>query len=334
MSHISLPTKAHIQKHLKDFLKGFPIEHSLEPNCRHVSFYRSVLRTICETFCSSSALAELDVDVGSAARIHNGLQADISKVALLQLDNPSRTSIKKTLAKKRGISFVYVKMIAQNSNAKHACLMVFDASTRKQHFFNPWGYTNHWLQRAIADRPPFVEGFQVASVYEDSWQTDSLSLQGKFDRAGVGPNEAGNCGVWIVLVCVLCLRFGVGEPKLMATLFMTETIPRGRPIAGEFTTRLWTWMTSMERPVNVLSSNNSTPAGKKAARQELTAHIFHSDATTLCGMYCPKSDTVCVRKSCPGDVFCWQHRFFVRNKDKRGRNKMKCSATQARCLRR
>lgn len=330
MSHISLPTKVHIQKHLKEFLGGFPIEHSLEPNCRWESFYRSVMRTMCETFCSSPVLGDLAVHVGTNRRIQHGLEADIAKVPLLRLDNTTRNSIKKTLAKKRGISLVFVSI--KGPSARHACLLVFDASRRRQHFFNPWGYVNHWLQKAIADRPPFVEGFRVAPASEDAWPTSQSSLQHKFDRAGVGiSDEDGNCGVYVVLMCVLCLRFGVGDPKFMAILFMTETIPRGRPVAGEFTTRLWTWMASMERPVNVLRSGNATPASKKAARQEMTTKMFHPNATTLCGMYCPKSDTVCVRKACPEDVFCWQHRFLVRNKDKRGRNKMKCSATQAKC---
>ena len=331
MSHINLATKLAIKKNIKEFLKGFPREHSVEPNCRHTGFYKTAMSTMCDTFCSSPSVSTLTVPVSSLDGIVTGVQRDIDNVQSLRLSPKHQISIKKTLKKKRGISIVYVTMVSPPGSPNHATLMVFDASTRKQHFFNPWGHTAHWLQRAIAERAPFVEGFEVASRFEDSWGESARSLQTLFDETGVWMNEPGNCGLWVFFVSVLCLRFGVGDPKLMATLFMSASGAEERRIPGEFTTRLWTWMTSMERSVRVLRRENSTPAQKKAARQELSVKMFHSNQTSSCGIYCPKSDTVCVRKACQYDVFCWQHRFLTRNKDKRGKNKMKCSATQVKC---
>ena len=331
MSHINLATKLAIKKNIKEFLKGFPREHSVEPNCRHTGFYKTAMSTMCDTFCSSPSVSTLTVPVSSLDGIVTGVQRDIDNVQSLRLSPKHQISIKKTLKKKRGISIVYVTMVSPPGSPNHATLMVFDASTRKQHFFNPWGHTAHWLQRAIAERAPFVEGFEVASRFEDSWGESARSLQTLFDETGVWMNQPGNCGLWVFFVSVLCLRFGVGDPKLMATLFMSASGAEERRIPGEFTTRLWTWMTSMERSVRVLRRENSTPAQKKAARQELSVKMFHSNQTSSCGIYCPKSDTVCVRKACQYDVFCWQHRFLTRNKDKRGQNKMKCSATQVKC---
>ena len=331
MSHINLATKVAIKKHMKDFLKGFPREHSVDPNCRHTTFYQVAMSTMCDTFCSSPSVKRLVIPVSSVSGIHNGTKRDIDSIPGLKLKENEKKAISKTLKQKRGVSIVEVNLESPAGSPNHACLMVFDASTRKQHFFNPWGYTTHWLQKAMANRAPFVEGFEVASRFEDSWGDEDRSLQHLYDQTGVGLNERGNCGVWVLLVAVLCLRFGVGHPKLMATLFMSASGTEHRRIPGEFTTRLWTWMTSMERPVRVLRRQDSTPAQKKAAREELNAIMFHSTHTTSCGIYCPKSDTVCERKACPSDVFCWQHRFSTRNKDKRGRNKMKCSATQAKC---
>ena len=332
MSHINLATKVAIKKHMKDFLKGFPREHSVDPNCRHTEFYQVAMSTMCDTFCSSSSVKSLNVPISSVRGLHHGTKRDIDSVAGWKLRENEKKDISKTLKQKRGVSIVEVNLETPPESSNHACLMVFDASTRKQHFFNPWGYTTHWLQKAIAKRAPFVEGFEVASRFEDAWEEQQSSLQHLYDRTGVGGlNERGNCGVWILLVAVLCLRYGVGHPKLMATLFMSASGAEFRRIPGEFTTRLWTWMTSMERPVSVLRRAGSTAAQKKAAREELNDTMFHSSHTNTCGIYCPKSDTVCERKACPSDVFCWQHRFTIRNKHKRGRNKMKCSATQVKC---
>lgn len=331
MSHINLATKLAIKKNIKDFLKGFPREHSVEPNCRTTNFYRTAMSTVCDTFCSSPSVSILNVPVSSLGGIHDGLQSDIDKVPGLRLREADVKNIKKTLKKKRGISIVYITMVSPPGFANHATLMIFDAFTRKQHFFNPWGYTTHWLQKAMAERAPFVEGFEVASRFEDSWGEEDKSLQSLFDQTGVWVTDRGNCGLWVFFVSVLCLRFGVGDPKLMATLFMSASGAEDRRIPGEFTSRLWTWLTSMERPVTVLQRENSTAAQKKAARQELAVKTFHSNHTRSCGIYCPKSDTVCKREACESDVFCWQHRFFTRNKDKRGKKKMKCSATQVKC---
>ncbi|CAM9692516.1 unnamed protein product, partial [Ectocarpus sp. 12 AP-2014] len=254
----------------------------------------------------------------------------INRIPTLRLDARVRASIKKTLENKRGVSIVYVRMAGRGKG--HACLLVFDASTRKQHFFNPWGYRGHWMQKAMWTRGPFVEGFDVAHIKEDCWVHKEQSLQAKFDQTGVPGDEGGNCGVFTILVAILCLRFGVGDPKFMATLFITENF-RGRSVVGEITTRLWTWILSMEKAVRVLQNPLSAPATKKSAREELAIKLFLPHSSALCGVYCPGSDKVCERKACARDVFCWQHRYLLRNKDKRGKNKKKCTARQAECRR-
>lgn len=338
MSRINLRTKIEIQKKIQEFIKKLPREYSVEPNCRSGSYYIRIMRVICKYFCSSPLTSLLEIKVGDKNHIVNGQQSDIDNVPNLKLHDSAVKSIRKTLKQKKGIGVVYV--IIQAPEEGHACLMIFDAQTRKQHFFNPWGYTTHWLQKAIARRDPFVPGFEVANEKEDAWSNSHQSLQTKFDKIGIcRRDDPGNCGVYVTLIVVLCLRFGIGHPKLMATLFMSACELRHKRVM----TRIWSWMESLERPVNILNTAGSQTYStqqreilrqrKKAALQELTQALFHWTHNTHCWIYCPSSGRLCQRKPCPEDVFCWQHRFYIKNKDKTGKHKMKCSASQAKCKR-
>lgn len=333
MSHINRGTKLQIKKHMKEFLDSLPVKESSAPNDRDLSFYLNLLGLTFDTFCSSPTgmYFILKLPGGFEPKSRSDLEDNIHEVVHLALSPRAKKAIQKTLRKKSGISMVYVVVDgrATKKSYAHATLLVFDGSTGKQHFFDPSGSHKSWLQQTMAIRPPFVEGFKVANEKEDSWPRFEKTLQHQFDQTGIRDGGA-NCGVWVFMVATLCLRFGIGDPKFIATLLMSvSTNQKSTP--GSFTRRMWTWMGSMQTPVRKIMDPKVKNVQRDAAVQQLTKQIFRPDSTTICGAYCPTSDTVCTRKACPEDIFCWQHRFSIRNKDKRGKNKMKCSATQVKC---
>lgn len=134
----------------------------------------------------------------------------------------------------------------------HACLLVFDARTRKQHFFNPWGYRNHWLNIAFANRDPLVQGFRPATRNEDAWENVEDSMQHILDENQYDVNN--NCSLYCVLVAVLCTRFGIGKPKVVANIIV-EAIKQIDDYNGfdaeadhpahSHMSRLWNWMNEM-----------------------------------------------------------------------------------------
>lgn len=329
MSHIDQKTSLHLKKLVKEFLTSIPITESKDPNERSRGLYANILGQMFSTFCSSPPLMFTDVELPGKSTIFSEsdeqLKQRIAIIRNLKLPPKTKKDIKETLRKKRGISIVYMGLSLKE--AGHATLIVFDGSTGKQHFFDPHGFHKHWLQQTMAQNPPLVEGFKVASVEEDSWPRVQSSIQYQFDKAVSVVHAGGNCGLWCVLVASLCLRFGVGDPKFMASLFMD--VYRNSKVV--ITTRLWTWVKFMEDPVAVMAESEVNSRKFKEARGELTRIVFRPESTRQCGVYCPKSGKVCSRNACGEDVFCWQHRFTLRNKDKRGKNKRKCSTPQAEC---
>lgn len=326
-----------IRTQVRYFVAGLPTTISLEPNNRRTNRYDAILWALTETFCSSSKGSTLRIP---CSHTRNGSQQDRDTIPNLNLPEDVRKSIENTRLQTKGVSFVVVDIVPRRG-LHHSCVLVFDARTRMQHFFNPWGYHSHWLQDAIAHRAPFVPGFRVAPVARDSWPDGQRhnTLQDLFDNVGTGNSrERGNCGVYIVLVVVLCMRFGVGDPKMMAQLFIDvcrAQQPANAPAGSVVTRRLWTWISNTDPEVQTLTSGNFVYAyQRRAARISICNKLFHRSQPAVCGVYCPSSSRTCGRRPCPNDVMCWQHRFLFRNKDRVGGGRMRCNAPRAQCLNR
>lgn len=100
------------------------------------------------------------------------------------------------------------------------------------HFFDPQGSRYHWLNIAFANRRTLVEGFSHASAYEDGWSTHDISILTIIDANQY--KSDGNCIMYCVLVGVLCIRFRIGQPKLVAkyTTLAMEEIDKDSNVAG------------------------------------------------------------------------------------------------------
>ncbi|CAM9156105.1 unnamed protein product [Ectocarpus sp. 12 AP-2014] len=178
-----------------------------------------VVDFISLTFCSSanpSGHPYYELVVRDLRQYSGGI-ADRNVVRDFVLAPDHALSISETLGRKRGVSVIHVTVHPDAPQSAHSCLLVFDARTRRQHFFNPWGNRNHWLSRAFAEKtPPLVQGFTVASLNEDNWASVNQSLQYRVDRNHY--NVRGNCTIYCMLIAVLCTRFNFGKPRLMANL--------------------------------------------------------------------------------------------------------------------
>ncbi len=212
-----------------------------------------LINFISQTFCSSARspqghhyIIKLDGD-----DIYNGTDADKLVIENFVLTAQHEASIHETLQRRRGISVVHLSFFwtdAQNIYRGHGCLLVFDARSKKQHFFNPWGYVDHWLTTKFAE-VTLVDGFQPARPQEDAWPTEDDSMQTTLDENQ--HNISGSCSLYCVLVAVLCTRFGFGKPRVMANL-ITEAMKQidedngynveAQNPAHTHMTRLWHWM--------------------------------------------------------------------------------------------
>lgn len=207
---------------VRNYLERMPNVNVAEREVNYATVNTSLVTFMARTFCSSARPPGFEemykIDVQQLGNAHGGLGADIGAVEDFALTPDHELSIQQTLNRRRGISVVYVR-IATSPIYGHASLLVFDARTRKQHFFHPWGYTNHWLNRAFRYRQNvIVQGFEAAPLNEDAWPQGSDSLQTLFDNNQF--DLRGNCAMYCVLVGVLCTRFGIGKPRLMADLII------------------------------------------------------------------------------------------------------------------
>lgn len=206
---------------------------------------------ISRTFCSSARPGiQSNYRLEIEDLLHNsGGDADKQKVDAFSLTPANAISITQTLEKKRGVSIVYLVVIPTPPRQSHSCLLVFNARTKRQHFFNPWGYRNHWLSQAFAERAPLAQGFRVASLNEDNWAHVNQSLQHIVDNNHL--NVRGNCSLYCMLVGILCTRFGFGKPRAMANLIKEALVEidhasgfdvNANHPASSHVSILWNWL--------------------------------------------------------------------------------------------
>lgn len=218
---------------------------------------------ISRTFCSSARPADhpgYRLEIQDLLNNSGGV-ADRDRVNAFGLSPAHIMSIQQTLEKKRGVSVVYVVVVPDLPGHQHSCLLVFDARKKKQHFFNPWGYRNHWLSQAFAERPTLVPGFKVATLSEDNWPQVAQSLQYMVDRNHF--NVQGNCSLYCILVGVLCTRFNFGKPRLMANL-LKEALgeidhangfnEQNDNPASSHVSILWNWLGEMVTDADILAA--------------------------------------------------------------------------------
>jgi hypothetical protein len=322
------------------FIRGLPNVYSTDPNIRAEGFYIALVSAISETFCSSLyPSVDLLIPTVTDHGLYHPSQYDIDQIPHLTLANTLRTQLGVILNRRKGVGVVVVMI--DGPTTSHMCLLVFDGRTRMQHFFNPWGYPDQWVQKAIAERTPFVPGFQVATALQDSWVDRSRTLQRLFDRTATNVvQDRGNCGVLTTMVAVLCMRFDVGDPKLMADIFISASGYPARPREpGLLMQRMWSWIIDLQPHVIVMRDWASTAAEKRAARIAVCDQLFVHSASAvqgrrpLCGVYCRSSSRTCERQACANNIMCWQHRFILKNMDNLTANRRKCSSKQVTCNR-
>ncbi|CAM9247525.1 unnamed protein product, partial [Ectocarpus sp. 13 AM-2016] len=238
-------------------------------------------------------------------------------------------SIRQTLNRRRGISVVYLSVRSILQNCSHACLLLFDARTRKQHFFNPEGSMNFWLNIAFGNRPTtLVEGFETARVNEDAWPIYQQSMQAIVDNNHYRID--GNCALYCILVGVLCMRFGMGQPKLMGDLIVEAlreidtynglNVHQGNNYVGSHMTRLWNWM--------LLLMNHAKTMALPLRRGEVAeVDVSPDNNVQRCFAY----GKLCSTTACVGQAPCWQHKFLTRNHRLTGAGRMRCVAPQHPC---
>ena len=258
MVYLSDTGRTELVAAVRNYLEHVPNVHGVKEGYAGTNT-AYLLNFMSRTFCSSARphppntyLQVYELHLQDLLKNGVGLAPDVAAVANFSLTPQHVASIQQTLQRKRGISVIHVG-IRTEIQGGHACLLVFDARTRKQHFFNPWGYRNHWMNIAFANRDvALVEGFRAASRNEDAWVNQAESMQIILDVNQY--HVHGNCAMYGVLVGVLCTRFGLGKPKLMATI-ITEAIKEidayngfnvevDNP-ANSHMSRLWNWMNEM-----------------------------------------------------------------------------------------
>lgn len=218
-------------------------------------------------------------------------------------------------------------------------MLVYDGFTRKQHFFNPWGYHDHWLTKAFAQRTSLVPHFAVATVQEDSWPSCEETLQYKYDDNGLS-NGSGNCVLYTVLIAAMCFRFGKGDPFEMANVFMDRddsNLKNQKQVTARRVkmSKLWTWMNDLAATTDTFINKKSTASVKAQAKKTISSLLFPitGNPNQKCNIFCPKSGKYCSRKRCGNDIFCWQHKYSIRNTNAKGIHRRKCKMIQAKCQR-
>ena len=323
-------TKKALKDLVREYYNHLEIVRSEEPgpHSRRQFVYEGILGTLCRTFCSTPCVSPLNIQLTMEQLCNNedttGVSSRIKDLGRI-ISNVDTLSIKNMGILGRGICIMPVSIHCESVG--HACMLVFDAYTSTQHFFNPWGTQDHWLSIAFADTT-LVDGFTPAPVKEDAWPTWEMSLQGMWDSV-LNRDNAGNCASYVIIVAMLCLRFGVGRPKLMADLLIISVQENGE-IRGREITFIWNWVHQMCDYYMISDDMYNTPIIRRQARN-LVIRLLFPPKRMQCGIYLFESDTLCMRQACPGDVLCWQHRYLIRNIDSTQPNKWDCGAPLEKC---
>lgn len=263
MVNLTAAARAELLSGVRLFLQQVPNVHSPERHSIYCELTDILTNKLSQTFCSSArpSVEMYTLNIQNLGNEEGGSGADVTAVEDFELEPGHAASIHKTLQKKRGISVVHLCVNPSNAPGTHACLLVFDARNKKQHFFDPYGFRNNWLNMAFANRDvPLVEDFTTATRFEDSWPTENESMQAIIDSNHY--NYSGNCALCCMLVGVLCTRFGLGDPKLMANLIVEAlaqidesngfNVNNHNPVASHMS-RLWNWMNDLIDIAEILS---------------------------------------------------------------------------------
>ncbi|CAN0252966.1 unnamed protein product [Ectocarpus sp. 6 AP-2014] len=263
MANLTNEARTQLKAAVRNFMENTPNVHSVNQHAKRASNTNTLMKYMSQTFCSSGrplheGLYQLNFQ---NLRYNPGLEPDIDVIGNFALSPAHATSIMQTLNRRRGISVTFLLVMSTQQNCYHACLILFDARTRKQHFFNPEAHVDCWYNIAFSNRPSLVEGFHTAQLNEDTWPTLQQSMQGVVDNNHYG--LAGNCLLYCTLVGVLCTRFGIGKPKLMGEMIVEALqeidtynnvdVHHGINHVGSHMTHLWNWMISMTDHTETMS---------------------------------------------------------------------------------
>ena len=307
---------------------------SVDSYDKRIETFTNIMRQLSTKFCSSPkiklyTLSLYDHDELCSVDGSADLVSIVNNFDFMEIDKYSLEEMRR-LRRGVGVVSLLIRYAAPGlSRAGHATIFVFDAYRGIQHYFNPWGFEGHWLSKAFANRPALVNGYRPGTVQEDAWPTVAQSLQGRYDK-NILQDGTGNCVVYCLLVAVLCMRFGKGDPKAMANLYMSNYNHMADPGTWVLP-RLWAWMTAIQETLQRSKNRANTSQQREEAREELDRVIFPPRGEGQCGYYSPALDSYCKRKPCRDKVFCWQHRYYARNRDAEGDKKRACKKPQEKC---
>lgn len=256
MANLTNVARTELRAAVRNYMENVPNVNSVHGHVIYANQCNALVTYMSRTFCSSARPLHENFYRLFFQNLTDDdeIPSDVALVENFALTPGHANSIHQTLNRRRGISVVYLSVRCIQQNISHACLLLFDARTRKQHFFNPEGSYNFWLNIAFGNRPtPLVEGFEIAHLHEDAWPNYQQSMQAVVDNNHYQID--GNCALYCVLVGVLCMRFGMGQPKLMGDLIVEALreidtyngldVQAGNNHVGSHMTRLWNWMISL-----------------------------------------------------------------------------------------
>lgn len=197
------------------------------------------------------------------------------------------------------IAIVFVHLKYKNENdthsGGHALLLVFDLRAKTYQLFDPDSSTDspNWTAAYAQENPlpPLLPGF-TAITQGLEWQHSHQRLQRRFEQEDL--DHKGVCGVLTSLVALLCLRFGISNPKAVADL-----------LAATYTTGN-TRRFMMMRFITFMEDNRGMASATLAPK-------LVPDTDGTCSVVSATSLKPCSRKTCMGLCYCWQHNHILRN---------------------
>ncbi|CAN0112865.1 unnamed protein product [Pylaiella littoralis] len=207
-------------------------------------------------------------------KIKNGVDtSDKKALRKLSLTAEHEKKIRRTLVsapklEANPISPVFVSLAF--SDSRHANVFIFDASGQdfaRQYYFDPDSSCSDPANRYIANIAGKVKGVFPAVPETGAPEDSDESIQSVMDDNHY--SISGNCAIYAVLMSVLCVRFGVGEPKLMTDVIIkslrdidkVNKLDKNKAVAGSHMTVIWSWVDSILAKILVIRSNPELAAG-------------------------------------------------------------------------
>jgi hypothetical protein len=180
--------------------------------------------------------------------------------------------------------------------SSHASAILFDLRSKSYRIFDPDNAVNTGLSWTVAlNQNPapaaLLSGFR-AMTHDLEWAHYNQTMQRRFEQDDIDPQ--GVCGVLVCIVSLLCMRFGVSNPKLVADLLLEtySTGPQRRSMIMRF--------------ISFLEASRGHPV-------ETVAPKLVPDTDGTCAVVSAASHNACSRRSCMGLPMCWQHNHILRN---------------------